>query len=510
MIAALFIFSHKGEVLISRIFRAGVRRNVSEVFRIQVISKLSDIKSPVLTLGSTSFLHIRHGSLWIVAVTRDNADASQVLEFLYKFIDLLRGLILLSEKDDSASDRILTDVDVMNNFSAIYEILGRIIDYGHIQDWDLLELKSGLNAKLTKGHGSKKGGRAQAATSSTIKTGSALLSRAASMSRHRSSSLGGILGVGGASIHSGGANGLYNSRAPGIKYKKNEINITVTEQVSLLMSHAGSIVRAFAEGSVNANTKLSGIPVCSFRLIKQREPIIGKYERENRYEYNEDHGKQEPDFTIDTEDDEEVDDDTNTNKEAFEKLNECNFHNCVNLQDFDNDGIVKFVPPDREFELMRYRTDITSLPFIVYVEYDYAGSDRLDFKLRLKTHYSKTITASDVVVRIPIPTGTMHAKINSDSGKAKLLANESTIQWKFKKLVGQRLCELNAAVDSIEGAMISWSKSRPPISIDFTMDNYSTSGYRIEHLKVDEPNLSYRTVKSVKYFSLSKSYEIRM
>jgi len=45
------------------------RRSIADVFRIQVVSN-SDVRSPIITLGSTSFFHVRINNLYIVAVTK--------------------------------------------------------------------------------------------------------------------------------------------------------------------------------------------------------------------------------------------------------------------------------------------------------------------------------------------------------------------------------------------------------------------------------------------------------
>jgi len=80
---AFFIFNQKGEVLISRLFRTDlksvlipssesqliIRRSISDVFRIQVISN-PDVRSPIITLGSTSFFHVRLNNVYIVGVTK--------------------------------------------------------------------------------------------------------------------------------------------------------------------------------------------------------------------------------------------------------------------------------------------------------------------------------------------------------------------------------------------------------------------------------------------------------
>lgn len=45
------------------------RRSIADVFRIQVISN-SDVRAPIITLGSTSFFHVRANNLYVVAVTK--------------------------------------------------------------------------------------------------------------------------------------------------------------------------------------------------------------------------------------------------------------------------------------------------------------------------------------------------------------------------------------------------------------------------------------------------------
>lgn len=36
------------------------------------------------------------------------------------------------------------------------------------------------------------------------------------------------------------------------------------------------------------------------------------------------------------------------------ELDDCRFHQCVRLNDFDATRTISFIPPDGEFELMRY------------------------------------------------------------------------------------------------------------------------------------------------------------
>ena len=78
------------------------------------------------------------------------------------------------------------------------------------------------------------------------------------------------------------------------------------------------------------NTKLRGMPECKFGLNDKL--VIVK----------ESQGKRKPGVDID----------------------DCTFHRCIRLGKFDANMTITFIPPDCEFELMRYRvTDNINLPF---------------------------------------------------------------------------------------------------------------------------------------------------
>ncbi|ODV86807.1 hypothetical protein CANARDRAFT_27195 [[Candida] arabinofermentans NRRL YB-2248] len=488
MITGLFIYNHKGEVLISRLFREGVKRNVCEVFRIQVISNLSDVKSPVLTLGSTTFLHIRHGLLWLVVVTRSNVDASTILEFQYKFMELLSSLILENQS------KKLTETDIKDNFSLIYEILDEVIEFGYVSNLDLNSLKPYLTSPITKSsssiaqefennNGKMMKGVTGLSSSMGGSTASGLLARATTMRRKSAGKLATV-----ASFPNAGSP-LENSesgtpwRSTGIKYKKNQVQLSVVENVNLLVSSSGSTIRSYVEGTITMDSKLSGTPTCSFALGR---------EDSSRYE----------------------DDDTLQSSQ----LTDCNFHQSVNLKDFDEDGLIRFIPPDGEFELMKYRVNTSNMPFTVYVDIDTIGNSKLEYHIQLISNYPKKTTADNVTVKIPIPQSTIRSKINADNGKAKILDDQAIIQWQFKKIEGKQNFKLTAEIETVQHStatggshdLISWMKSKPPISMNFNMDMYSISGNVVKFLNIMEPNEGYHAVKWVKYNSKAKSYEIRM
>jgi hypothetical protein len=112
MISGIFIFNQKGEVLISRLYRHDLKRSIADVFRIHVLSS-TDIRSPITTLGSTTFFHVKRDNIYIVAVTKVNANAALVFEFLDRLVDGI-GRSYFGKMDEEG---------VKNNFVLIYELL---------------------------------------------------------------------------------------------------------------------------------------------------------------------------------------------------------------------------------------------------------------------------------------------------------------------------------------------------------------------------------------------------
>lgn len=71
MIGGLFIYNHKGEVLISRVYRDDIGRNAVDAFRVNVIHARQQVRSPVTNIARTSFFHIKRSNIWLAAVSFD-------------------------------------------------------------------------------------------------------------------------------------------------------------------------------------------------------------------------------------------------------------------------------------------------------------------------------------------------------------------------------------------------------------------------------------------------------
>ncbi|MEW5318562.1 MAG: hypothetical protein WDW38_009776 [Sanguina aurantia] len=80
-------------------------------------------------------------------------------------------------------------------------------------------------------------------------------------------------------------------------------------------------------------------------------------------------------------------------------------------RDGSQSQVVSFIPPDGEFELMRYRcTDGISLPFKVLSAITEMGRTRLECNVQIKSMFSNKLHATQMVVLVPVPDNTAKAK----------------------------------------------------------------------------------------------------
>uniref|UniRef100_A0AAQ4S4B1 MHD domain-containing protein n=1 Tax=Gasterosteus aculeatus aculeatus TaxID=481459 RepID=A0AAQ4S4B1_GASAC len=331
MIGGLFIYNHKGEVLISRVYRDDIGRNAVDAFRVNVIHARQQVRSPVTNIARTSFFHVKRSNIWLAAVTKQNVNAAMVFEFLYKMCDVM-----------TAYFGKISEENIKNNFVLIYELLDEILDFGYPQNSETGALKTFITQQGIKG---------QVST----------------------------------------------------KEEQSQITSQVTGQIG-----------------------------CS--------------------------GKQS--IAID----------------------DCTFHQCVRLSKFDSERSISFIPPDGEYELMRYRTtkDII-LPFRVIPLVREVGRTKLEVKVVIKSNFKPSLLAQKIEVRIPTPLNTSGVQVICMKGKAKYKASENAIVWKIKRMAGMKESQISAEIELLPtNDKKKWA--RPPISMNFEVP-FSPSVSKGPHLE---------------------------
>ncbi|XP_014662240.1 PREDICTED: AP-2 complex subunit mu isoform X2 [Priapulus caudatus] len=433
MIGGLFIYNHKGEVLISRVFRDDIGRNAVDAFRVNVIHARQQVRSPVTNIARTSFFHIKRGNIWLAAVTKQNGNAAMVFEFLLKMVEVMQSYFGKISEDN-----------IKNNFVLIYELLDEILDFGYAQNTDVGILKTFITQQGIKGTQSR-----QEQTQITSQV-----------------------------------TGKITHRREGIKYRRNELFLDAIEYVNLLMSPQGQILSAHVAGKVVMKSYLSGMPECKFGI---NDKIV-----------------------LDNKGKTTTDDPSRSGKMSI-AIDDCQFHQCVKLSKFESEHSISFIPPDGEFELMRYRTtkDI-SLPFRIIPLVREVGRTKMEVKVVLKSNFKPTLLAQKIEVRIPTPLNTSGVQLICMKGKAKYKSSENAIVWKIKRMGGMKESQISAEIELLQtNDKKKWT--RPPISMNFEVP-FAPSGLKVRYLKVFEPKLNYSdhdVIKWVRYIGRSGLYETR-
>uniref|UniRef100_A0A667HCZ9 AP-2 complex subunit mu n=9 Tax=Boreoeutheria TaxID=1437010 RepID=A0A667HCZ9_LYNCA len=419
MIGGLFIYNHKGEVLISRVYRDDIGRNAVDAFRVNVIHARQQVRSPVTNIARTSFFHVKRSNIWLAAVTKQNVNAAMVFEFLYKMCDVM-----------AAYFGKISEENIKNNFVLIYELLDEILDFGYPQNSETGALKTFITQQGIK--------------SQTKEEQSQITSQ---------------------------VTGQIGWRREGIKYRRNELFLDVLESVNLLMSPQGQVLSAHVSGRVVMKSYLSGMPECKFGM--NDKIVIEKQ------------GKGTADET------------SKSGKQSI-AIDDCTFHQCVRLSKFDSERSISFIPPDGEFELMRYRTtkDII-LPFRVIPLVREVGRTKLEVKVVIKSNFKPSLLAQKIEVRIPTPLNTSGVQVICMKGKAKYKASENAIVWKIKRMAGMKESQISAEIELLPtNDKKKWA--RPPISMNFEVP-FAPSGLKVRYLKVFEPKLNYSDHDVIKW-----------
>ena len=347
----------------------------------------------------------------------------------------------------------ISEENVKNNFVLIYELLDEILDFGYPQNTDTGILKTFITQQGVK--------------SQTKEEQSQITSQ---------------------------VTGQIGWRREGIKYRRNELFLDVLEYVNLLMSPQGQVLSAHVAGKVVMKSYLSGMPECKFG-------INDKITMENKGKGGvtmEDPSVRGPGNPV------------GPTKSSI-AIDDCQFHQCVKLSKFESEHSISFIPPDGEFELMRYRiTKDISFPFRIIPLVREVGRTKMEVKVVLKSDFKPSLIGQKIEVKIPTPLNTSGCQLICMKGKAKYKASENAIVWKIKRMAGLKETQLSAEIELLlTDTKKKWN--RPPISMNFEVP-FAPSGLKVRYLKVFEPKLNYSdhdVIKWVRYIGRSGLYETR-
>jgi AP-1 complex subunit mu len=115
-VSAIFILDVKGRVLIYRDYRGDVSTKFADKF----MSKLNESEdsgklSPVLHDEGVTYIYLQHSNVYLLAVTRQNVNATAVMVFLHRLVDVFKHYFEEVEEES-----------IRDNFVTVYELMDEV------------------------------------------------------------------------------------------------------------------------------------------------------------------------------------------------------------------------------------------------------------------------------------------------------------------------------------------------------------------------------------------------
>eukprot|EP00168_Porphyra_purpurea_P011127 TRINITY_DN2807_c0_g1_i4.p1 TRINITY_DN2807_c0_g1~~TRINITY_DN2807_c0_g1_i4.p1 ORF type:complete len:561 (-),score=83.69 TRINITY_DN2807_c0_g1_i4:263-1945(-) len=227
-------------------------------------------------------------------------------------------------------------------------------------------------------------------------------------------------------------------RPAGIVHPRNEVFLDVIETVHVEAAADGTVLGAHIDGAVRVKPYLSGMPDLKLGLADNvKFATLAAASADH------------PDVSA-----------TNGNgggaADGQVLLEDVHFHQCVRLGRFASEGIITFVPPDSEFDLLTYRIPTVS-PAVVPLSVtalidDHTSATHIGYDVRVRAvdpgdALPASMWLAGVTLSLPAPADADTPRFKTSSGKAKYVPAEDAIVWKMSKLRpgGRRHCAAASA-----------------------------------------------------------------
>ena len=170
-------------------------------------------------------------------------------------------------------------------------------------------------------------------------------------------------------------------------------------------------------------------------------------------------------------------------------LDDCNFHECVDVRDFEAMKTLTINPPDGEFLVMNYRINGDySTPFRIYPFIDEVSQYKLQLTLKVRATFPPDHFATGVVVKFAVPRVTSGVAFEIPKGiqghLAEYKSTEQMAEWSIKKFQGGLEHTLIAKITLKNPTATECRKEIGPISMNFEIPMYNVSNLQVKYLKI--------------------------
>lgn len=195
------------QTLLARNYRGDIPMSAVDKFPV-LLSEAEEESSavpPCFSDEGINYLYIRHNNLYLLALTKRNSNAAEILLFLHKIVEVFTEYF-----------KELEEESIRDNFVVIYELLDEMMDFGHPQTTESKILQEYITQES---HKLEVQARPPIAVTNAV-----------------------------------------SWRSEGIRYRKNEVFLDVVESLNLLVSSSGNVLRSEILGAIKMKCYLSGMP----------------------------------------------------------------------------------------------------------------------------------------------------------------------------------------------------------------------------------------------------------
>ncbi|CAD2112953.1 AP-1 complex subunit mu-1, putative [Plasmodium vinckei] len=458
-ISAIFIIDLKGKVIISRNYRGEINANLLEVFYNCVIDQEDNLIKPIFHVNGITYCWVAYNNIYILAITKKNSNATLIITFLYKLIQVLKDYF-----------KVLEEESIKDNFVITYELLDEMIDNGFPQLSEVKILREYIKNK------------AHQLTVKNVKIPSAITNSV-------------------------------SWRNEGIKYKKNEIFLDVVESLNIIISSNGTVLRSEIMGCLKMKSYLSGMP--ELKLGLNDKLLFNKNLTNFSTLSNNGNNSNNNNMPNNNSNSGIASSNTNTvnnNRTKLVELEDIKFHQCVRLSKFENDRTISFIPPDGIFNLMTYRLSTHVKPlFWLDINISKKSLTKIEYIVKAKSQFKNKSIANNVEFHLPVPADVDSPHFQTYIGTVKYYPDKDILLWKIKQFQGQKEYIMNAqfglpSVVSNENKDIYYKR---PVNVKFEIPYFTVSGITVRYLKIIEKS-GYQALPWVRYITQNGDYQVRI
>ena len=264
--------------------------------------------------------------------------------------------------------------------------------------------------------------------------------------------------------------------------QENEIFCDILEQLNVTFSSTGQVLNSSIQGRIQMKSYLAGNP--ELRLALNEDLVIG---RENAGAY------------------------------GAVVLDDVNFHECAQLDEFERERVISFLPPDGEFTLINYRINGDyRAPFRIFPFVEELSRTQIELVIKVRADMPETNYGANVLLRIPMPQTTATVSLDQGMNAVGQLAeyrdNEKQVRWVIKKFDGGSELQLRCKINLSQPAGASVRREIGPVALTFEVPMYNVSNVQVRYLRIPEHarHAAYKYKRWVRYVTQTSSYVCRV